>query len=233
MSRLLSVATAVPAHRLEAGEALERLRPFWPQLGRLPGAEAAVGTRYLCEPVAALLRGRGLREVQAAYLDHARELALAAAERALCGAQLSGRDIDLVISVSCTGYVVPSLDVHLAPELGLRPDVLRLPITELGCSGGAAGIAFAHRHLTAFPDQKVLVVAVELPSLNFQPADASPDNLTAALVFGDGAGAAVLGRPERGTNAGLDLVRAGSHLVPGTAGLLGFDLRDSGFHVIL
>ena len=149
MSRLLSVATAVPAHRLEAGEALERLRPFWPQLGRLPGAEAAVGTRYLCEPVAALLRGRGLREVQAAYLDHSRELALAAAERALCGAQLSGRDIDLVISVSCTGYVVPSLDVHLAPELGLRPDVLRLPITELGCSGGAAGIAFAHRHLTA------------------------------------------------------------------------------------
>ena len=69
---------------------------------------------------------------------------------------------------------MPSLEVHLAPDLGLRPDVLRLPITELGCSGGAAAIAFAHRHLTAFPDHKVLVLAVELPSLNFQPGDTSP-----------------------------------------------------------
>ena len=233
MSHLLSVATAVPGYRLEAAEGLERLRHFWPQLGRLPEAEAAVGTRYLCEPIADLLRPRGMSKLQAAYLDHSSELALAAARVALGRGQLTGEDIDLVITVSCTGYSVPSLEVHLAPDLGLRPDVLRLPITELGCSGGAAAIAFAHRHLTAFPDHKVLVLAVELPSLNFQPGDTSPDNLTAALVFGDGAGAAVLGAAPGGTRPGLDVVRAGSRLLPGTADLLGFDLRDGGFHVVL
>jgi predicted naringenin-chalcone synthase len=233
MSRLLSVATAVPRHRLEAAEGLEQLRHFWPQLGRLPEADAAVGTRYLCEPIAELLRPRSLRQLQAAYLAHSRELALAAARKALRCGRLTGEDIDLVVTVSCTGYAVPSLDVHLAPELGLRPDVLRLPITELGCSGGAAAIAFAHRHLTAFPDHKVLVLAVELPSLNFQPSDASPDNLTAALVFGDGAGAAVLGTAPDAAEPGLDVLRAGSRLVPGTADLLGFDLRDGGFHVVL
>src|SRR5207237_7885700 len=102
-------------------------------------------------------------------------------------------EIDMVISVSCTGYLVPSLEVRLAAEMGMRSDIIRLPLTELGCSGGGAALAAAHRHLAAYPDSRVLVVAVELCSLSFRPDDHSLDNLTASLVFGDGAAAVVLG----------------------------------------
>ena len=227
-----SIATALPEHRLEAADALRRLRSFWPRLDRLEEAEAALGTRYTCEPIDQLVRHRGLTDLRDAYLRHARGLAETAARSALDGAGVSGSDVDLVITVSCTGYIVPSLDVHLAGVLGLRPDVIRLPITELGCSGGAAAIAAAQRHLAGFPDDVVLVIAVEVPSLNFQPGDASLDNLTACLVFGDGAGAAVLAKrdPERSS---LEVGRTASHLIPGTADILGFDLRDSGFHVVL
>ena len=227
-SAILSVATAVPEHRLEASEALRHLRAFWPQLEKLEEAEATLGTRYICEPVEDLLRRRTLGEVRDSYLRHARRIATNAACRALEQADVRGSQIDLVITVSCTGYLVPSLDVYMAEDLGLRPDVVRLPITELGCSAGAAAIAAAHRHLTAFPDQKVLVVAVEVPSLNFQRADGSLDNLTASLVFGDGAGAAVLGQGE-----GVRVMRTASHLIPRTQHVLGFDLRDTGFHVVL
>lgn len=232
MASILSVSTALPPHRLDATDALAELRRFWPRLERLLPDEATLGTRYTCEPVEALLRRRSLDQLQAAYLEHARGLAAAAALGALERAHVEGSQIDLVVSVSCTGYLVPSLDVHLAPALGLRADVLRLPITELGCSGGAAAIAFADRHLRAFPNQHVLVIAVELPSLNFQPGDGSLDNLTAALVFGDGAGAAVLG-PAPLAGGRLEVLGTASHLVPGTAGLLGFDLRSGGFHVVL
>ena len=231
-SAFLSVATAVPEHRLDAGEALDHLRRFFPQLQKMDGDGAALGTRYTCEPVEQLLRPRGLTELGAAYQTHARRLALTAACSALAEAGLRGSDIDLVITVSCTGYVVPSLDVHFAPDLGLRPDVLRLPITELGCSAGAAGIAAAHRHLAAYPDDRVLVIAVEVPSLSFQRSDRSLDNLTGCLVFGDGAGAAVLARAEE-SHGRLEVLRTASHLVPGTAHVLGFDLRDGGFHVVL
>jgi predicted naringenin-chalcone synthase len=230
-SRIMAVATALPRHRLDAADALAQLRRFWPQLGRLPEAEAGLGTRYTCEPIEQLLQPRGLAALRDSYLEHARELTLAAARKALDRARVPAAEVDLVVSVSCTGYLVPALDVYLAADLGLRPDVLRLPITELGCSGGAAAIGVAHRHLLAFPEQKVLVVAVELPSLSFQPRDGSLDNLTACLVFGDGAGAAVLSGDVR--KSGLRLLRAASHLVPGTADLLGFDLRDDGFHVVL
>jgi len=230
-SSILAVATAVPEHRLEAASALAYLRRFWPQLERLEATDAGIGSRYICEPVEKLLHARGLSELRSSYLTHARQLAGRAASEALAEAGLRGADVDMVVSVSCTGYLVPSLDVHLAGELGLRPDVIRVPITELGCSGGAAAIALAHRHLLAFPDHKVLVMAVELPSLNFQPADRSLDSLTACLVFGDGAGVAVIGAADDAP--GLRIMKTATHLVPGTQDLLGFDLRDGGFHVVL
>jgi predicted naringenin-chalcone synthase len=230
-SRIIAVATAVPRYRLDAREALAQLRRFWPRLERLEETDAALGTRFTCEPVEQLLRPRGLSELRCAYLEHGRELTAAAARKALQQARVQPSEIDMVVSVSCTGYVVPALDVYLAAELGLRPDILRLPITELGCSGGAAAIGIAHRQLQGFPEQKVLVVAVELPSLSFQAGDGSLDNLTASLVFGDGAGAAVVAGSDG--KGGLQLVKAASHLVPDTAGLLGFDLRDDGFHVVL
>jgi len=229
---ILSVATALPAHRLDAADALAHLRRFFPQLEKLEEADATLGTRYTCEPVDRLLAPRGLTDLREAYLRHAGRLALASARKAMERAGVGGRDIDLVITVSCTGYLVPSLDVYMAAELELRPDVLRLPITELGCSAGAAAVAAAHRHLAGYPDDRVLVVAVEVPSLSFHSSDRSVDNLTACLVFGDGAGAAVVGRPDPGTDH-LEVVRAASYLIPGTAGVLGFDLRDSGFHVVL
>jgi alkylresorcinol/alkylpyrone synthase len=168
-----------------------------------------------------------------AYAEHAPRLARLASCRALTAAGVEPAEIDLVVSVSCTGYLVPSLDVQLAAEIGLRDDVTRLPLTELGCSGGSAAVAAAHRHLAAYPGDRVLVVAVEVPSLTFQRDDRSLDNLASALVFGDGAAAAVLGAASPATGGRLQVRGAASRLLPGTAGALGFDLRDGGFHVVL
>ena len=225
---IVSVATALPEHKLEACEALARLRKFFPRLDKFELDGAALGSRYLCEPIDQLLERRGMTATSDAYRRHAACLALRSASLALERAGMSGADVDMVITVSCTGYLVPSLDVHISEELGLRPDVIRLPITELGCSAGAAGISAARRHLAGFPGQRVLVVAVEIPSLSFQEGDRSADNLTACLVFGDGAGAAVVG-----AGGPLELVDTASHLVPRTSQMLGFDLRDDGFHVVL
>ncbi|HEV8596564.1 MAG TPA: hypothetical protein VGR23_02495, partial [Candidatus Dormibacteraeota bacterium] len=59
-SAILSVATAVPEHRLDPAEALGHLRQFWPQLDKLEEADATLGARYTCEPVEQLLRRRTL-----------------------------------------------------------------------------------------------------------------------------------------------------------------------------
>src|SRR5258708_16892228 len=146
-SRILSVATAVPKHRLEPAAAIAELRRFWPQLDRLDEAEAGLGTRYTCEPVDQLLLPRGLTELRRSYLEHARHLAGAAARAALARAGIRGCDVDMVVAVSCTGYLVPSLDVHLAGELGLPPPALRLPLPAPSGSPGPAALPHALLHL--------------------------------------------------------------------------------------
>jgi alkylresorcinol/alkylpyrone synthase len=228
-SAFLGFGTALPEHVVGPEAAREALGRLWPRL-KAGAAVAELVTRHTVEPLERVIEHRSLGEAMRLYTQHAPRLARLAACRALASARTSPKDIDVVISVSCTGYMVPSLDVRLAAEIGLRPDVIRLPLTELGCSGGAAAIALAHRHLAAFPDQRVLVVAVELASLSFHRGDRSLDNLTASMVFGDGAAAAVLGRKDE---IALRVAATESRLVPGSEHALGFDLRDTGFHVVL
>jgi predicted naringenin-chalcone synthase len=233
-SRIQAIGTSLPDHVIDASARIELLRAIWPRMAMVGRAvEEAGGSRYLAEDPAHLLRPRGLTETMALYARHATRLSESAARQAMDRAEVHPQEIDVIISVSCTGYMVPSLDVHLIENLDLRQDVVRLPITELGCSGGAAAISLGHRHLAAYPDQRVLVVAVELPSLTFQPGDSSLDNLTASMVFGDGAAAAIMAAAPVSDSPGLKVEAVASHLVGGTAGALGYDLRDDGFHVVL
>jgi predicted naringenin-chalcone synthase len=229
MTAFLGFGTALPEHVVGPEAAREALGRLWPRL-KAATAGAELVTRHTVEPLERVIEHRSVGEAMRLYAEHAPRLARLAACRALASARTSAGEIDLVISVSCTGYMVPSLDVRLAAEIGLRPNVIRLPLTELGCSGGAAAIALAHRHLAAFPDDRVLVVAVELASISFHAGDRSLDNLTASMVFGDGAAAAVLGGRD---GSALRLAGAESRLVPDSERVLGFDLRDTGFHVVL
>ncbi len=231
-ARICGLATAVPGHRVGTDA-------IWAALGELHGRHfpgrtvtaEAPRCRFLSEPLEWIMRPHSLSERTDAYREHARRLAFQAGAAALTRAAVDRGKVGLIVAVSCTGFVLPSLDAELIPLLGLRRDTARLPIAELGCGGGVAGLARAHDYLRAYPDRAVLLVAVEVPSLTFQPGDRSTDNLIAALVFGDGAGAAVL---EAGDGPpAWQVLRTGTVLVPEGARDLGYELRDGGLRVIL
>jgi alkylresorcinol/alkylpyrone synthase len=151
-------------------------------------------------------------------------------QEALDRASITPQDVDLFITVSCTGVMIPSVDAYLAQQMGFRSNVRRLPITELGCAAGAAGLTRALEYLRAYPEATVLLAAIELPTLTFQRKDFSQANLISAVLFGDGAAAAVItGRDARGP-AILD---SESFLFPESIDAMGFDLRDTGFHIVL
>ena len=177
-----------------------------------------------------IIEPRPLSQINTEYREKAVGLGLEVTSRALGQAGMAPTDVDLLITVSCTGVMIPSLDAYVATELGFRSDVRRLPITELGCAAGAAGLARAWEYLTAFPDRTALLVAVELPTLTFQRKDFSQANLISAVLFGDGAaGIVVTGREADGPR----IVASESFLFPNSLDAMGFDLRDSGFHIVL
>jgi alkylresorcinol/alkylpyrone synthase len=237
---IASTATAVPAHAATQAQVKARLREVLPLPARRMDAamelfdHTAVDRRYSVEPLERLGTLRGISEMQARYRENAIALGRQVAAEALASARVEPREVDLLITVSCTGIMIPSLDAHLVNELGFRADVRRLPITELGCVGGAAALARAHDFLIGFPEARALVVAVELPSLSMQRADVSPANLISTALFGDGAAAALLaGGAASANHARVRILETLAHIFPESTWALGFDLEDDGFHSVL
>lgn len=233
---IAAVATALPAHAMTREEVKRYMRAVFPLDERRLQAlytvvdNTRVDKRYSIFPLDYFIEPRPLAQLSAEYREHSVRLGRQAACAALSEAGLRPADIDLLITVSCTGVMIPSLDAHLINDLGFRSNVRRLPITELGCAAGAAALGHAWNFLRAFPQGRVLVLAVELPTLTFQRNDLSQANLISCALFGDGAAAAVItGEPI----AGPQMIAAESHLFPNSLGAMGFDLRETGFHIIL
>ncbi|HLZ72403.1 MAG TPA: 3-oxoacyl-[acyl-carrier-protein] synthase III C-terminal domain-containing protein [Dehalococcoidia bacterium] len=236
MARIVALGTAVPPYHLDAAAFQAAAMSAFAANGADPrllarmAAHCGVRERYIAAPVETVLVPRPLDERNRAYTAAADELGEGVARAALAAAGVAPAEVDLIVSVSCTGYLLPSLDARLAAPLGLRPDVRRLPITELGCLAGAAALARTVELLHAPGLRTALVVAAEFPSLTFQPGDASMDNLVSTLVFADGAAAAVL-RVDDGP--GFEIVATASRILPGTLDEMGFELREGGFYVVL
>jgi alkylresorcinol/alkylpyrone synthase len=213
------------------------LRELFPLEGRRMEAalalldNSAVERRYGVMPLSTIRERRSLTETSEQYRDNAIALGRDVASRCLEQAGRKPADIDLLITVSCTGIMIPSLDAHLVNALGFRSDVRRLPITELGCVGGASALARARDFMLGLPEARVLVVAVELPSLNLQRHDLSPANLVSTALFGDGAAAVLLERQP--SDKGVRILDTLSHIFPESTWALGFDLQDDGFHSVL
>lgn len=237
MTTITATATAVPPHVITQADLAARLDEIFAldadsrarALSLLAGS--AVDRRRSVLPIDELFgERRGVARTAELYRLHVSDLARRAAAEALARARLDGRDVDLLITTSCTGFAIPSFDVDLVAELGLRPDVRRLPVAALGCAGGAAALAHAAYFTRARRGSVALVVAAELCTLNLQRDDPSPANLVSTALFGDGAAAAVVaGRAPRG----LRIVASQSHLFPGTARAMGFDIDERGFHIVL
>ena len=233
---ILSTATAVPPHVITRDDVKYYLgRVFDIPERRVEAmlsivANAQVEKRHVLYPIDYTIEPRSLAKTNQEYIEHSIALGQQVAEASLAKAGMKPADIDLLLTVSCTGFMIPSLDAHLINRMGFRPDVRRMAFTELGCAAGAMALGRAEEFLRAYPGRNVLVISVELPSLTFQRKDLSQANLISCILFGDGAAAAVLtGKPAPGPR----VFASETYTFPDSLDAMGFDLRDSGFHILL
>ena len=263
---ILATATAVPEHLITRDD----VKYYMGRVFDIPERKleammsivdnAQVLKRHSIFPITYTVEPRPLQKTNNEYIEHAIKLGREAAEKCLERAHLRADEIDLIITVSCTGFMIPSLDAHLINMMGFRSDVRRMPFTELGCAAGAMALGRATDYLKAYPGGNALIIAVELPSLTFQRKDISQANLISSILFGDGAAAVVVsnnpktvaGSPASSSSANAAHANgngsaaasaAGAHMpqilvsetytFPDSLGAMGFDLRDAGFHILL
>lgn len=224
--RITHVAVAHPPGRIARSESVSRIGRYADQPRRVAALARGTGIdcRAIAIPADELPRLGLAGQRNDLYRAIAPGLALEAGRAATACTPVE--DIACLVTTSCTGYMAPSLGVQVARGLGLRRSTPRLPFTEAGCAGGVLALATAVDQLRSRGGRTALAASVELCSLAFHPGG-DDGNLTSTLIFGDGAGAAVL---ESGEGAGLEVLDAASALVPNSEEALGFDLTDQGFY---
>lgn len=194
-----------------------------------------VNTRFSCVPVDWHLRAQGWSSRAAVFQTAAVELLEAVSRQCVDQAGIALSEVEAIVTVSTTGLAVPSLDAILANRLDLSATVERLPIFGLGCAGGVSGLARSARLAHSLPTGNVLLLVVELCTINCRTSDRTIQNFVSTALFGDGA-AAVLLRRRSGRDSAQPLARVvatGEHMWRQTEGMMGWSIEDDGFGVVL
>jgi predicted naringenin-chalcone synthase len=175
-------------------------------------------------------RGASTQERMQIYAREAPRLALHAAREALERSELPAREITHLVTVSCTGFGAPGIDLELITKLGLPATVQRTHVGFMGCHGAINGLRVARGLAAADAPANVLLCATELCSLHYYlPWD--PTKFVGNAVFGDGAAALVAG-----TSAGEGewrITSCGSCVIPDSTDAMSWNVGDFGFEMEL
>jgi predicted naringenin-chalcone synthase len=173
-------------------------------------------------------RGPTTRLRQERYSREAAPLAREACRAALHRAGCPPESITHLVTVSCTGFEAPGVDIALIRELKLSPTTLRTHIGFMGCHGALNGLRTAAAIANSDEKARVLLGAVELCSLHFRYGW-NPDTIVANSLFGDGAAAAVVA-----SSAGSWRIHGGgANIFDDSADAMSWRIGDHGYEMTL
>ncbi len=233
-----TVAKALPPH----SRATQDILPFLDQwlTGQEPRFQrkvvkifenAAVDQRYSIMAPEEVFTQTTFEEKNLIYRREVVKLGEEVVRKALSQADWQATDIDYFITVSCTGMMIPSVDAFLINKLQMRQDVIRLPVTEMGCVAGVSGIIYAKNFLQSNPGKRAAVLAIEAPTATFQLDDYSMANIVSAAIFGDGAACVLLSSDS--SEEGPRILAEEMYHFYDSIDIMGFDLTNSGLQMVL
>ncbi|GBF10341.1 type III polyketide synthase [Tepidibacillus sp. HK-1] len=241
MSYIISVGTAVPPYEIsqETAKNFSKIlfKDHFKDIDRLLRIfdHTQITKRHFCVPIEWFEVEHTFEEKNMIYVKNAIELSKQAIFHCLKNTPFATEDIDHILFISSTGLSTPSIDAYLFndPDIHFNPHIKRTPIWGLGCAGGAAGLSRAMEYSRAFPNDKVLVVSLEIGELAFLRNDLSKSNLVATSLFGDGAAAVlIVGDQVLQTDAGLKMIDSQSTIWKNSLDVMGWDVRNNGLKVI-
>lgn len=243
MPQIVATAVAFPPHYYDQAE-LERTLIH---LGQREGIgfdarkvhrlfeAVSVDGRYLALPIEEYFEMPGFGARNDAWISSALDLGERVLSRLFERAGITPDQTSLLASTTVTGISVPSIEARLMNRMGFARTTKRLPLFGLGCVAGAAGIARVSEYLRAFPSEAAALLSIELCSLTVQRDDISAANIVASGLFGDGAaGVLLVGDAHPLARIGnARVLETRSVFFPKTERVMGWDIVDSGFRIVL
>ncbi|PKF48718.1 type III polyketide synthase [Enterovibrio nigricans] len=232
MAILTKPCVLYPEYSLFSNDILRFIELFHPYSPHRSNAEkmiqnTTIKERKTCLPFNEILQLNGFADRQKKYENFARNYSTDAAKKALEFSGLNREDITMVIAVSCTGFMMPSLTAHLINSLDLNLNTTQLPVAQMGCVAGAYAINRAYEHTKLSQKNNVLIVALEASSLCFDSQADKLQDFVSDSIFGDGVASVVMkGRDE---GSGLIITDSESIFLKDTENYIEYEMTDKGF----
>lgn len=241
--RLSVPVVTVPPHAIPHTELVDAVRGRYERVFSPGGPQARAVERALTMAerlaidmhpmhlrIEEIMAMRGFAARNAAAWDAFHAYAVPAAGAALDSVGRSGTDIDLVVLESSTLMSMPSPISALTQALGLRRDCAALPVSGMGCRGGAHAITMAHTWLRAHPGDTVLIITADTASPHFHVETELDDaglvgSIVSSALFSDAAAAAVV---STSLEEGVELLDIARYEAPGTSDAITWAVTDEG-----
>lgn len=222
MSKIISIATAVPAYQHQqssifnfanaihssSDDESRKLKFLYGHSGistrysTLPDYSCVINDREFYSREKDLEPFPDLEKRMDWFQQNATSLSVNAINDCIKG-KIENNDITHLITVSCTGMSAPGLDLEIMQEMNLPQDIFRTSVNFMGCYAAVHALRLADAICKNEPGANVVIVCTELCTLHFQK-EKTIDNITSTLLFADGS-AAVLMQHDDSKEKGLSL----------------------------
>jgi polyketide synthase Type III len=148
------------------------------------------------DPATGRVPGESPAQLHAKFRNGALEIGSRAILDALEAASLSPGDVDYLLCVTSSGFMVPGLSSLFSRELRFNRNLVRADVVGMGCNAGLNGMNPLVHWLGSHPGGVALLVCCEVNSASYV-VDETPRTGIVNSLFGDGAAAAVLTSHQR------------------------------------
>ncbi len=167
------------------------------------------------------------------YAEFAGPLAEESARQAVTESRISPQQLTHLVTVTCTGFESPGIDIGLIRNLSLPATIQRINVGFMGCHGAINGLRTALAISQADPDARVLLCATEVCSLHYR-FQWDSEGVIGNALFADGSASLVLGRKQSGIGEDdWQLIATGSVVIPDSADSMSWKVGDHGFEMLL
>lgn len=214
MSKIISIATAVPAYQhkqqdifefanaihSDSNEESRKLRFLYGHSGIstrysiIPDYSCAIEERKFYSKERNLEPFPNLEKRMEWFSQYAGKLSVEAINGCISG-KIKSEAITHLITVSCTGLSAPGLDLEIMETMNLPQGIFRTSVNFMGCYAAVHALRMADAICKNEKNASVVVVCTELCTLHFQK-DKTVDNITSTLLFADGCAAVLVQHDE-------------------------------------
>jgi predicted naringenin-chalcone synthase len=250
LSKIISIGTAVPAHRHKQDDILHFMQHIYAMNEtdkrklKFLYHQSSIDYRYSVVPDYSrsindwkfyprsenLEPFPSLEQRMTWYNKHAAPLSVDAIRDCIAD-KIDPDEITHLITVSCTGMSAPGLDLQVMELMDLPKNIFRTSINFMGCYAAIHALKFADVICNSTPDAKVLIVCTELCTLHFQ-REPTMDNIASSLLFSDGSAAALI-TSESNTAKGITIKNFYSEVLPKGKKDMAWELSSTGFLMTL